>query len=995
MPDFLTSQVAVTAGPLVLETFLKHYLTPRKYRKDRNGKDTARVEFMYDEAFNVLKNFLNISTHHTVAALQELSQTRTPAPPWVAVHRCSIPHSTLSQAADYLVAGFGGEEMAYKVAGGVKWWQVRAGQGVEAEWIAMRSEYKEAVELDHKKKSAKKSDKDDQDDDEFLPEMDRLRCLLYIHGGAYYWGSINTHRYSIWRYARKINGRCFAVNYRKAPQYPFPCAVQDCLAAWLYLVNPPPGAEHKPVDPKNIVIAGDSAGGGLVLALLQILRDVQGLDVPAGAALISPWSDLTHSFPSILQNTATDVVPPYSFIHKPSSLWPPPPPALTEEMQHGISRKVKEAVSKLRGSEGKHPERKKHLDAGRQTPLSRQVSSTGSIHTADPEAPSKLKAFFQRNRALLEGDKELKSNASRANPADPWDHLVPRSSDDVEGRDASTLAQCADPLRVQVGKDTIALDTQIQLYATNAQLCHPWVSPVLGYLGGLPPLYIMCGDNEVLRDEIIYLAHKAAHPEKHPVREDVKKLLPSLQGIEERYGPTDVHLQVYDGVGHDLPLFSMTKPARGTYRAIATFIRRVTPRNRASSPSSPVTSSGDVTPEGERRFFNGSAEADPSQVATDNSTPADAPLSADPSAGQQEAVPGDELARQLEELSTQDKTTARTDRKKSNRVSVMMPPLGPSDTTSVSPISPSPVSASSDKRRSMWRHSAFFSGSASMTPAEKTAPVKEDHAGDVAGPRFELQKGKREKAKPGEAGYSGVYAGANPFTDHMIRERVDFDGVCRPLEPESELGAMTIPASEIGIVKAGPALRYAEGQSIWDHKYRRQKKKVATRREQNLATATSRDLSHIVKHWEERTTELTPEERAAIVEKAEGASRPARGAGDESDTSGGSSSDEPGGHAVHRAYTVPDETWYWQWALHGEAPPPSAIVSRRDLTEGRKLALMADRVESKDSSGSFTLPIWVALNSFFADAGQRKKAHDGLRNAKKEADAKRSSARAS
>lgn len=78
------------------------------------------------------------------------------------------------------------------------------------------------------------------------------------------------------------------------------------------------------MDPKNLVIAGDSAGGGLVLALLQILRDTEGLTLPAGAVLISPvswlvqsargtlsielirqWSDLTHSFPSILENTAT------------------------------------------------------------------------------------------------------------------------------------------------------------------------------------------------------------------------------------------------------------------------------------------------------------------------------------------------------------------------------------------------------------------------------------------------------------------------------------------------------------------------------------------------------------------------------------------------------------------------------------------------------------------------------------------------------------------
>ena len=76
----------------------------------------------------------------------------------------------------------------------------------------------------------------------------------------------------------------------EAPQYPFPCAIQDCIAAYLYLVNPPPGSKHRPVEPKNIIIAGDSAGGGLVWALLQILRDTGSLELPAGAVLISPVS---------------------------------------------------------------------------------------------------------------------------------------------------------------------------------------------------------------------------------------------------------------------------------------------------------------------------------------------------------------------------------------------------------------------------------------------------------------------------------------------------------------------------------------------------------------------------------------------------------------------------------------------------------------------------------------------------------------------------------
>ena len=71
-----------------------------------------------------------------------------------------------------------------------------------------------------------------------------------------------------------------------------------------YLIDPPPDALHKPIPPSKIVIAGDSAGGGLCIAALSVLRDM-GLEQPAGAVLISPWVDLTHSFPSVMRNTAT------------------------------------------------------------------------------------------------------------------------------------------------------------------------------------------------------------------------------------------------------------------------------------------------------------------------------------------------------------------------------------------------------------------------------------------------------------------------------------------------------------------------------------------------------------------------------------------------------------------------------------------------------------------------------------------------------------------
>jgi acetyl esterase/lipase len=102
--------------------------------------------------------------------------------------------------------------------------------------------------------------------------------------------------------------------------------------------------------------------------------------------------------------------------------------------------------------------------------------------------------------------KEVKSGpTSIANPGLLFGKLEKRDTLRDDGKGPTTLAQCDTPLELAGEKETVLVDTQIQLYATNAQLCHPWVSPILGYLGGLPPLFICAGDNEVLRDEITYL----------------------------------------------------------------------------------------------------------------------------------------------------------------------------------------------------------------------------------------------------------------------------------------------------------------------------------------------------------------------------------------------------------------------------------------------------------------------------------------------------------
>ena len=72
----------------------------------------------------------------------------------------------------------------------------------------------------------------------------------------------------------------------------------------MYLTSPPPEAPHKAIQPEKIVVAGDSAGAGLCVALLTVLRDL-GMAQPAGAVLISPWVDLTHSFPSVMSNAGS------------------------------------------------------------------------------------------------------------------------------------------------------------------------------------------------------------------------------------------------------------------------------------------------------------------------------------------------------------------------------------------------------------------------------------------------------------------------------------------------------------------------------------------------------------------------------------------------------------------------------------------------------------------------------------------------------------------
>ncbi|MEY9888028.1 monoterpene epsilon-lactone hydrolase [Catenulispora sp. MAP5-51] len=124
--------------------------------------------------------------------------------------------------------------------------------------------------------------------------------LLYLHGGGYVIGSPDTHAGLVGELARRAGLRTTSVDYRLAPEHPFPAAVEDGLAAYRELVE-------AGTDPQDIVIGGDSAGGGLALATLLAARDA-GLPQPAAAVVFSPWTDLTLGGASIRTKHGIDPI---------------------------------------------------------------------------------------------------------------------------------------------------------------------------------------------------------------------------------------------------------------------------------------------------------------------------------------------------------------------------------------------------------------------------------------------------------------------------------------------------------------------------------------------------------------------------------------------------------------------------------------------------------------------------------------------------------------
>lgn len=130
------------------------------------------------------------------------------------------------------------------------------------------------------------------------PDARHDSAVLYLHGGGYVVGSLLSHRHMVAEIGRATRARTLALHYRLAPEHPFPAPVEDTVAAYRFLLS-------QGLHPGRIALAGDSAGGGLVVAALVAIRDA-GLPLPACGWAISPWVDMEGVGDSIIANVARD-----------------------------------------------------------------------------------------------------------------------------------------------------------------------------------------------------------------------------------------------------------------------------------------------------------------------------------------------------------------------------------------------------------------------------------------------------------------------------------------------------------------------------------------------------------------------------------------------------------------------------------------------------------------------------------------------------------------
>ena len=197
---FNSLSVALDVTPAAFSTYLSHYLGNRSSLKE---KPTAHIS--YHEGLKLIRQFLKYSSEHTVEDLQQFTAQWVPCPYWVRLNDAEVVPKFVERAAVLIQSQLGPRGL--EKVGGRTWWQWRRPESpLRAEWIEMKKEHHE------RKRTGAKCE----------------RVILYVHGGAYYFGSVDEHRYQLQRHARKLKARIIAPKYRLAPQFPFPCGLHDC-----------------------------------------------------------------------------------------------------------------------------------------------------------------------------------------------------------------------------------------------------------------------------------------------------------------------------------------------------------------------------------------------------------------------------------------------------------------------------------------------------------------------------------------------------------------------------------------------------------------------------------------------------------------------------------------------------------------------------------------------------------------------------------------------
>ncbi|KAF1999671.1 hypothetical protein P154DRAFT_620838 [Amniculicola lignicola CBS 123094] len=320
--------------PFILKTALWHTLS----MSDTASHWDLRTEL----TVKVLRQMLGPDSEtSTITKLQRLT-TKDPGVKgkvWVCKVKCGVPgedtlRAVLFRAIEELNTS--GEVLDYERPDAVP---------MEAEWVGYRGD---ASVTDSTPEPADLSEKEKYEN--MMKETTSKVTVLYFHGGAMYLLDPATYRPLAGKIAQKTGGRVFNVRYRLAPQNPFPAAILDAFTAYLTLLYPPTDAPHDPVPASHIVFGGDSAGGMICTALLQLLLQMHrsnadsnsslptiqfhGRDVPvplpAGLAITSPWLDATRSLPSIEALAKYDYLPTPSqtatMEHPPCPAWPTTPP---------------------------------------------------------------------------------------------------------------------------------------------------------------------------------------------------------------------------------------------------------------------------------------------------------------------------------------------------------------------------------------------------------------------------------------------------------------------------------------------------------------------------------------------------------------------------------------------------------------------------------------------------------------------------------------------